>query len=103
MTPRAGLHFTSHAAEQMDRRGIDAEDVAEALDRSDATYPGTDRRRENVVKEERTFGRLKNEYGLAPPRVRGLERVALHADLTMLARLAQALAPRGLYHSPLSG
>ena len=41
---------------------------------------------------ERTFGRLKNEYGLAPLRVRGLERVALHADLTMLARLSQALS-----------
>src|SRR5207244_11697143 len=41
---------------------------------------------------ERTFGRLKNEYGLAPLRVRGLERVALHADLVMLARLSQALA-----------
>ena len=41
---------------------------------------------------ERTFGRLKNEYGLAPLRVRGLARVQLHADLTMLARLSQALA-----------
>ena len=41
---------------------------------------------------EREFGRLKNEYGLAPLRVRGLERVALHADLTMLARLSQALS-----------
>lgn len=41
---------------------------------------------------ERTFGRLKHEYGLAPLRVRGLERVALHADLTMLARLSVALA-----------
>jgi hypothetical protein len=41
---------------------------------------------------EREFGRLKNEYGLAPLRVRGLERVALHADLVMLARLSQALA-----------
>jgi len=41
---------------------------------------------------EREFGRLKNEYGLAPLRVRGLERVALHADLTMLTRLAQALS-----------
>ncbi len=29
---------------------------------------------------------------VAPLRVRGLERVALHADLTMLARLSQALA-----------
>jgi transposase len=28
---------------------------------------------------ERTFGRLKNEYGLKPLRVRGIERVALHA------------------------
>lgn len=41
---------------------------------------------------EREFGRLKHDYGLAPLRVRGLERVALHADLTMLARLAQALS-----------
>ena len=44
---------------------------------------------------EREFGRLKNEY--APLRVRGLERVTLHADLTMLARLspgAQSSASR---------
>ncbi len=41
---------------------------------------------------ERAFGRLKNEYGLKPLRVRGLERVALHTDLTMLATLAQTLA-----------
>jgi len=41
---------------------------------------------------EREFGRLKNEYGMAPLRVRGLERVTLHADLTMLARLSQALS-----------
>lgn len=41
---------------------------------------------------EREFGRLKNEYGLTPLRVRGLERVALHADLVMLARLSVALA-----------
>ncbi|HMI98601.1 MAG TPA: transposase [Gaiellaceae bacterium] len=41
---------------------------------------------------ERAFGRLKNEAGLAPLRVRGLERVALHADLCILATLASALA-----------
>jgi Transposase DDE domain len=41
---------------------------------------------------EREFGRLKHEYGLAPLRVRGLAKVALHADLVMLARLSQALA-----------
>jgi len=44
------------------------------------------------VAVEREFGRLKHEYGLTPLRVRGLERVALHADLTMLARLSLALA-----------
>ena len=41
---------------------------------------------------EREFGRLKHIYGLAVLRVRGIERVRLHADLTMLARLSQALA-----------
>lgn len=40
---------------------------------------------------EREFGRLKHEYGLAPLRVRGVERVALHADLTILTRLGLAL------------
>lgn len=40
---------------------------------------------------ERKFGRLKHEYGLAPLRVRGIERVQLYADLVMLARLSQAL------------
>ncbi len=40
---------------------------------------------------EREAGRLKNDYGLAPLRVRGLERVALHADVVMLGRLGQAL------------
>jgi len=41
---------------------------------------------------EREFGRLKNEWGLKPLRVRGLERVRLHADLTILTRLACALS-----------
>jgi hypothetical protein len=41
---------------------------------------------------EREFGVLKHRYGLAPLRIRGLERVALHADLVMLARLGQALS-----------
>src|SRR6267378_1759484 len=41
---------------------------------------------------EREFGRLKHEYGLAFLRVRGIERVRLHADLTMLGRLALALS-----------
>jgi hypothetical protein len=50
---------------------------------------------------EREFGRLKHDYGLAPLRVRGLEKVALHADLTMLARLSQALS-RGREAMPVA-
>lgn len=41
---------------------------------------------------EREFGRLKTEWALTPIRVRRLERVKLHADLTILARLACRLA-----------
>ncbi|MGH3187268.1 MAG: transposase [Streptosporangiaceae bacterium] len=40
---------------------------------------------------ERGFGRLKNDYGLLPLRVRRVARVALHASLTILAQLASAL------------
>jgi transposase len=40
---------------------------------------------------EREFGRLKNEWGALPLRVRGLARVRLHVDLTMLACLGTAL------------
>lgn len=41
---------------------------------------------------EREFGRLKNEWGLTPLRVRRIERVKLHADLTILTKLAFELA-----------
>jgi len=41
---------------------------------------------------EREFGRLKHEWALLPLRVRGIERVRLHADLTILAKLAGALS-----------
>ncbi len=41
---------------------------------------------------EREFGRLKHDYALTPLRLRGLERVQLHADLAMLAALSTALA-----------
>jgi Transposase DDE domain len=46
------------------------------------------RRRASV---ERAFGRLKNEWGLKPLRVRGLAKVRLHVELTMLAQLSSAL------------
>ena len=41
---------------------------------------------------EREFGRLKHEWALLPLRVRGIEKVRLHADLTILAKLACALS-----------
>src|SRR5947209_20337976 len=41
---------------------------------------------------EREFGRLKNEWAMLPLRVRRLERVKLHIDLTILAKLSCALA-----------
>jgi DDE family transposase len=41
---------------------------------------------------ERAFALLKTDYGLTPLRVRGLAKVQLHADLTILARLSLALS-----------
>lgn len=41
---------------------------------------------------ERGFGRLKHDWGMLPLRVRGLDRVRLHADLTILTQLACALS-----------
>lgn len=47
---RSGLHFSGHAAEQMERRDIDPDDVERALETCDTTYPGSDRQRQNLVK-----------------------------------------------------
>jgi hypothetical protein len=41
---------------------------------------------------EREFGRLKSEWALTPLRVRRIERVKLHADLTILTKLSSELA-----------
>jgi hypothetical protein len=41
---------------------------------------------------EGEFGNLKHEWSLLPLRVRGIERVRLHADLTILTKLASRLA-----------
>ena len=41
---------------------------------------------------ERGFGRLKHEWALLPLRIRRLERVRLHVDLTILTQLVTALA-----------
>jgi hypothetical protein len=59
------------------------------IPRETLRWKGLYRRRASV---ERAFGRLKNEWGLAPLRVRRLERVQLHADLTVLSQLSTALA-----------
>ncbi len=40
---------------------------------------------------ERAFGRSKHEWGLGPLRTRRIERVRLHADLTILSQLSCAL------------
>jgi hypothetical protein len=51
--------------------------------------PGTGRR---PPISSTSFGRLKNEWGALPLRVRRLPRVRLHIDLTIMAQLASALA-----------
>jgi hypothetical protein len=43
------------------------------------------------VAVESEFGLLKRDYAFAQIRVRGLERVRLHADLTILSQVALAL------------
>ena len=49
---------------------------------------------------EREFGRLKNEWGMLPLRVRRIFRVRLHGHLTILAKLASALLTPGPRRSP---
>ncbi len=51
---------------------------------------------------EREFGRLKHQWSLLPLRVRGLDRVQLHADLTILACLASRLAQERARTVPLA-
>lgn len=58
------------------------------IPRETLRWKGLYRRRASV---ERGFGRLKNEWSLAPLRVRRIERVRLHADLTILSQLTCAL------------
>jgi hypothetical protein len=70
-------------------RWIKADRLHPLVPRNSPRFTALYRRRSSV---EREFGRLKNEWALAPLRVRGVERVRLHADLTILAKLATALA-----------
>jgi hypothetical protein len=66
-------------------RWIGASRLHTLIPRGTARWKKLYRQRGSV---EREFGRLKNEWALLPLRVRRIERVALHADLTILARLA---------------
>jgi transposase len=67
---------------------IKADRLHPLIPRETLRWKGLYRRRASV---ERTFGRLKNEWALAPLRVRRIERVRLHADLTILSQLTAAL------------
>ncbi len=61
---------------------IKADRLHPLLPRETPRWRGLYRRRASV---ERAFGRLKNEWSLAPLRVRRIERVRLHANLTILS------------------
>ena len=58
------------------------------IPRETLRWKGLYRRRASV---ERAFGRSKHEWGLTPLRVRRIDRVRLHADLTILSQLTCAL------------
>jgi len=70
-------------------RWVKADRLHPLIPRETLRWRGLYRKRASV---EREFGRLKHEWALSPLRVRGIERVRLHADLTILAKLACALA-----------
>jgi hypothetical protein len=67
---------------------IKADRLHPLIPRETLRWKGLYRGRASV---ERAFGRLKNEWGLAPLRVRRIERVRLHANLTILSQLSSAL------------
>jgi transposase len=67
---------------------IKADRLHPLIPRETLRWKGQYRKRAAV---EREFGRLKHEWGMLPLRVRGLERVRLHADLSILAKLSCTL------------
>jgi hypothetical protein len=67
---------------------IKADRLHPLIPRETLRWKGLYRGRASV---ERAFGRSKNEWALAPLRVRRIERVRLHADLTILSQLTCAL------------
>jgi transposase, IS5 family len=69
-------------------RWVRADRLHPLIPRETLRWKGLYRGRSSV---ERAFGRLKHEASLAPLRVRRIERVRLHADLTILSQLTCAL------------
>jgi Transposase DDE domain len=67
---------------------VNADRLHPLIPRETERWKGLYQRRGSV---ERAFGRLKHEWGLGPLRVRRIERVQLHANLTILSQLAVAL------------
>lgn len=69
-------------------------------DRLHPLIPRGSGRWKNLYKErtavEREFGVLKHQWAMLPLRVRRLHRVTLHVDLTILARLADAVTHTGV-------
>ena len=92
----AGADYTRQAAKWRCPTGackpasvwVKADRLHPLIPRETLRWKGLYRGRASV---ERSFGRLKHEWSLTPLRVRRLERVQLHADLTILAQLACAL------------
>jgi len=68
---------------------IEADRLHTLIPRETKRWKASYRKRAAV---EREFGRLKHEWSLLPLRVRGLDRVRLQADLTILAKLATTLS-----------
>jgi hypothetical protein len=68
---------------------IEATRLHTLIPRGTARWKKLYRSRGSVERENR---RLKHEWALLPLRLRGIERIQLHADLTILARLTVALA-----------
>jgi hypothetical protein len=69
-------------------RWVKANRLHPLIPRETLRWKGLYRGRASV---ERAFARLKHEWALVPLRVRRIERVRLHTDLTVIAQLTSAL------------
>ena len=67
---------------------VNADRLHPLIPRETARYKALYRERTSV---ERFFRRAKHGHAMAALRVRGLDRVRLHVDLTMLAMVGMAL------------